>query len=141
LYGGVEAERAAAGNPADDESSAAAARFLFAVDSLGLAAVLPIASIEYEWSDGAPAGMRIAASRGDDRLELHADVRHVQSSRRDPRSPRGDIFFQMRGQASVAGQIGGGQVDASGSGFFETWRRDRDASADGDPNPGAGRDR
>ncbi|MGI9038811.1 MAG: hypothetical protein ACR2GQ_08110 [Gemmatimonadota bacterium] len=132
LYGGVQAVA-----PGDSDRAGARrgppARFLFAVDSLGLAAVLPIESIEYEWSAGAPAAMRIAASRGDDRLEVVANVGHVQSSRRDRRSAVGDLFFQMRGPVEMMGEIGGEAVRATGSGFFETWTRDG--------NPPAGPDR
>jgi len=120
LYGGVE--RGAAGG----------GRFLFVVDSLGLRGVLPIRDIEYEWSDAGtypdggrrPSGFRLRAARGADSLGLRVSVEHVRTT---PREEDGAYFHQMRGVAEVSGSLLDEPVNESGTGFFETWTRDKEA--------------
>jgi hypothetical protein len=117
LYGGIARDTAAS-----EPASTIGARFLFAVDTLGLAAVLPIRTIEYAWSDAGPTRMVLEAGRGDEALRLEADVVHVRSTVTDPRAG-GNIFYQLRAGARLTGRLPGAEVSARGDGFFETWRR------------------
>ncbi|MGD8496899.1 MAG: hypothetical protein PVF05_11985 [Gemmatimonadales bacterium] len=126
IYGGI-ARDTSASVPA----SAEGARFLFALDSLGLAAVLPIRSVEYTWSADGPTRMVLDAGRGDDALRLEADVDHVRSTVADPRAGRRNVFYQLRAGATLSGRLPGGPVSADGDGFFETWRRNVPTPADG----------
>lgn len=117
LYGGIARDTAASG-----PASTTGARFLFAVDSLGLAAVLPIRAIDYTWDESGPTRMILDAGRGDEALRLEAAVGHVRSTVTDPRAG-GNVFYQLRAEATLTGRLPGGAVSARGDGFFETWRR------------------
>lgn len=118
LHGGVR--RDADASDESDPESLAGERFLFAVDSLGLRAVLPIRDIEYRWHEhtGSPAGFVLTAGRGADSLVLRVDVDHLRSTRREE---DGYVFHQMRGSAGVEGSLLGAGVRSAGAGFYETW--------------------
>lgn len=119
VYGGVQRGEAA-GEAMED------AAFLFAVDSLGLAAVLPVREIAYEWASSVPRALRLEAFRGDDRIVIEAEAGHVRATPRDRERGPGDLFFQLRGPAVISGSVGGDSLSAPGDGFFETWRRNPD---------------
>lgn len=119
VYGGVNRD-SVPGAPASTPGS----RFLFAVDSLGLAGVLPVRTIEYALgADGAPTRLDLEAGRGEYSLRLQAEVGHVRATAADPQASATNLFFQMRGRASVEGRLPVGGVSAAGDGFFETWQR------------------
>ncbi|HSM07385.1 MAG TPA: hypothetical protein VLA33_00020 [Gemmatimonadota bacterium] len=119
VYGGVNRD-SMPGAPASTTGS----RFLFAVDSLGLAAVLPVRTVEYELgADGVPTRLDLEAGRGEYSLRLQAEVGHVRTTAADPEASPADLFFQLRGPASVEGRLPVGGVSAAGDGFFETWQR------------------
>jgi len=119
VYGGVNRD-SLPGAPA----SSAGSRFLFAVDSLGLAAVLPVRTIEYALDHaGTPTRLELEAGRGEYSLRLEAGVGHVRTTAADPRATAAHLFFQMRGPASVEGRLPVGGMSAEGDGFFETWQR------------------
>ena len=119
LYGGVNRDTTR-GAPASTSGS----RFMFVMDSLGLAAVLPIREVSYELdADGDPRRMALAAGRGDHEVVLEAEAAHLRSTVADPRTRGANVFFQMRGPARFEGALPVGEVDVSGDGFFETWQR------------------
>ena len=117
LYGGVQGGAGIEAGPR---------RFLFVVDSLGLAGVLQVRSIDYRWEEGAepgrgpeaPSGFTIRAGRAADSLSLQVTVDHARVT---PRPEDGSYFHQMRGPADVTGHLLGEPVRTRGSGFFETW--------------------
>lgn len=119
LYGGVGMQRN--GTMAGSASSPGS-RFMFVVDSLGLAAILPIRDIEYEWEEGVPSRFRVEASRGDHWLRLTAEVSHADRTPRGDGGVGQDVFVQMRGAAFVEALLPIGERTASGDGFFETWQ-------------------
>ncbi|MFW6083861.1 MAG: hypothetical protein ACODAA_01465 [Gemmatimonadota bacterium] len=126
LYGGInrDTER---GAPASTSGS----RFMFVLDDLGLAGVLPIREVDYELdAAGDPRRMVLEAGRGDHAVRLEAEAGHVRGTVADPRSGGSNVFFQMRGPARLEGELPVGEVAASGDGFFETWER---RAADGAP--------
>lgn len=130
LYGGVRREE----SPDDPASTGGGGirgeRFLFAVDSLGLRAVLPVRAIDYEWAEPQVTGRRHAtrtptaftlrADRGADSLVLRARVEHLRTTGREEDST---FFHQMRGPVRVDARLLGEDVKAEGSGFYETWTR------------------
>jgi len=121
LYGGV-------GGPGSESASEPDARFLFAVDSTGLRAVLPIDEIAYGWTKGpagetVPAGFTLRAGRDAERLELTVDVVHARATVPGSGGSTGDRFIQMRGLARLEGRLLGDTVSGAGEGFFETWWR------------------
>lgn len=130
LYGGVgrQSSRNTGGtvSPGSDSSAASASapgsRFLFVVDSLGLAAILPIRDIEYEWEGGVPSRFRVEASRGAHWLRLTGEVSHADRTPRGDGATDSDVFVQMRGTANVEAFLPIGEREARGDGFFETWQ-------------------
>ncbi len=119
LYGGINRDTAR-GAPASTTGS----RFMFVLDSLGLAGVLPIRQVDYELdAAGAPRRMAIDAGRGDHAVRLEAEAGHVRATVADPRTSGSNVFFQMRGPARFEGKLPVGEVSARGDGFFETWQR------------------
>jgi len=129
VYGGVNRD-STTGAPASTPGS----RFLFVVDSLGLAAVLPVRTIEYALgADGVPERMRLEAGRGEHSLHLDASAAHVRSSFAGPMDDS-NLFFQLRGPGSVEGFLPVGAISATGDGFFETWQRKRRSATPGTPD-------
>lgn len=119
IYGGINRDTAR-GAPASTTGS----RFMFVLDDLGLAGVLPIRRVAYDLdADGAPRRMVIDAGRGDHAVRLEAQAEHVRATAADPRTSGSNVFFQMRGPARLEGELPVGEVEASGDGFFETWQR------------------
>lgn len=119
VYGGVNRD-SVPGAPASTPGS----RFLFVVDSLGLAAVLPVRTIEYALDEaGAPTRLDLEAGRGEFSVRLRADVGHARATVADPQANATNLFFQMRGPASAEGRLPVGGMSAEGDGFFETWQR------------------
>ncbi len=105
-------------------ASTAGSRFLFALDSLGLAAVLPVRTIEYALDEaGVPTRLDLEAGRGEFSVRLRADVGHTRVTPGDPQANGTHLFFQMRGPATVEGRLPVGGMSAEGDGFFETWQR------------------
>jgi hypothetical protein len=127
LYGGVRRRE----DGPDGPRTARGGRFLFAIDSLGLRAVLPVRSIDYQvGATGVPTGFTLSAGRDADSLRLAVDVVQARVSGRDgaavaEAATEGDRFVQMRGTVRAAGRILGAGVDAGGEGFFETWIEER----------------
>ncbi|MDT8436592.1 MAG: serine hydrolase [Gemmatimonadota bacterium] len=134
LYGGVRRHATEPGGT----QAAEGRRFLFAVDSLGLRAVLPVRSIAYEirkpdeqgGRPAPPAAFRLEAGDGDERLVMTAAVDHARVSRRSEEDTGPDRFVQMRGAVEVSGRLQGEAVEARGEGFFETWLRVRSGDPD-----------
>lgn len=127
LYGGVR--RGPVARAASSTDALAGERFLFAVDSLGLRAVLPVRDLEYRWEEvdpsskaRGPSGFILRAARRTDSLVLRVAVDHLRTT---PRDEDGTLFHQMRGTAEVEGNLLGSQVRSAGSGFYETWTRIR----------------
>jgi len=113
LYGGVrQATEAGKGR--------SGGRFAFVMDSLGLAAVLPIRNIEYEWVDDGPVTMHLLAARGQQSLRLDVSVDHWRATERET-DGSGQTFYQLRGRAEVEGVLVDGVVSTRGTGSFETW--------------------
>lgn len=119
LYGGINRDTAR-GAPA----STAGSRFMFVLDSLGLAGVLPIREVDYDLdSAGEPRRMVIHAGEGDHAVRLEAEASHVRATMADPRTSGSNVFFQLRGPARLEGELPVGEVGEAGDGFFETWQR------------------
>lgn len=122
LYGGVRR----AGSPDETRQEQGYSRFLFAVDSMGLRGVLPVQSIEYEWSDldsgpgrgPSPRSFTLRAGRADDSLVVRALIDHARVT---PRDADRALFHQMRGSATLSGLLNGVALEELGTGFFETW--------------------
>ena len=124
-----------------DTLSARPPLFLYVVDSLGFVALYRPARIEYDDARtivingrqlSVPARATLADARGGDTVivELTMDDA-IGSDTRLPMDERGDpqaaplptpYFIQMKGRARLHGVIGGQRVDATGVGFFETYR-------------------
>jgi hypothetical protein len=115
--------------------------FLYLVDSLGFVAVYRPARIEYEDARtilvngrriAVPARATLGDVRGRDTVIIELTIDDaIGSDTRLPMDERGDpqaaesptpYFIQMKGRARVRGRIGGAPVDATGVGFFETYR-------------------
>ncbi len=134
LYGGVTV--------ADSAGAARAAgpRFLYLVDDLGFAGVLPIRTVATAWSNSgpgaAPESISVVAAIGADSLTLHASVDHARATSvpTGGGGAMGDaVFFQLRGDATLTGRLRGAALHERGDGFFETWCTDCTASAQEDP--------
>ena len=95
-------------------------RFAFVMDSLGLAAILPIRNIEYEWVGDRPERMRLHAALGEQSLHLDVSVDHWLSTEQEAEG-RSRTFYQLRGEAEVEGVLVDGVVNTRGTGSFETW--------------------
>jgi hypothetical protein len=115
LYGGVRQST----EGGDDRSGG---RFAFVMDSLGLAAILPIRSIQYEWADDGPSRMRLEAALGDQSLRLDVPVGHWIATEQESEG-RTRTFYQLRGEAEVNAVLVDGPANTRGSGSFETWTR------------------
>jgi hypothetical protein len=123
-----------------DTVAASQPLFIYVVDSLGFLRVFRPRTITYD--DGPPrssAGVPVPRTadlfdaRGDDtlRVRLHIEDATVTDTRR-PLIERGDymnarriarpFFLQMKGTAELSGRIAGKVVQATGYGFFETYR-------------------
>jgi hypothetical protein len=113
LYGGVR-------QSTEGGADRSGGRFAFVMDSLGLAAILPIRSIDYEWSDDGPARMRLEAALGEQSLRLDVPVAHWLATEQEAEG-RTRTFYQLRGVAEVDAVLVDGRVSARGSGSFETW--------------------
>jgi hypothetical protein len=115
--------------------------FLYVVDSLGFAGIYRPPRIEYEDArtivvNGrrlrVPARATMADARGGDTVIVELTIDDaIGSDTRLPMDERGDpqasalptpYFIQMKGRARVHGVIAGRRVDATGTGFFETYR-------------------
>ena len=115
--------------------------FLYIVDSLGFVGVYRPARIEYDDARSivvngqrvqVPARATLADARGSDTViveltiddAIGSDTRLPMDERGDPQAaPRSTpSFIQMKGRARVRGIIAGRRVDATGVGFFETYR-------------------
>jgi hypothetical protein len=124
-----------------DTLSARPPLFLYVVDSLGFAGLYRPPRIEYEDArtivvNGqrlrVPARATMADARGSDTVIVELTIDDaIGSDTRLPMDDRGDpqaaplpapYFIQMKGRARLWGVIGGRRVDASGLGFFETYR-------------------
>jgi hypothetical protein len=90
------------------------------MDSLGLAAILPIRNIEYEWAEGRPLRMQLEASLGAQSLRLDVPVAHWMTTQQEAEG-RSRTFYQLRGVSEVDAVLVDGPVSARGSGSFETW--------------------
>lgn len=113
LYGGVR-------QATEDGADRSGGRFAFVMDSLGLAAILPIRNIEYEWAEGRPLRMQLEAALGEQSLRLDVPVAHWLSTEQEAEG-RSRTFYQLRGEAEVDAVLVDGPVSARGSGSFETW--------------------
>ncbi len=126
LYGGVHGSGV-------DEARQRGARFLvYAVDSLGVTAVLEPDRLEYSGSravvfggESVPAPERVTwtARRGDDSLTAVIDLRRIGLSRLALGADADVFFAQMQGTMTLAGRLGSRPVSARGPGFFETYIR------------------
>jgi hypothetical protein len=115
--------------------------FLYLVDSLGFVGVYRPARIEYEDARTivvsghrvtVPARATLGDVRGRDTVIIELTIDDaIGSDKRLPADERGDpltaplstpYFIQMKGRARLRGRIGGTPVDATGVGFFETYR-------------------
>lgn len=115
--------------------------FLYVVDSLGFVGVYRPERIDYEDArtvivNGrrvpAPARATMADVRGSDTVIVELTIDDaIGSDTRLPMDERGDpqgatlstpYFLQMKGRARLRGVIAGERVDATGVGFFETYR-------------------
>jgi hypothetical protein len=113
LYGGVR-------QSTEDGTDRSGGRFAFVVDSLGLAATLPIRQIEYEWNEDGPTRMRLEASLGGQSLRLDVPVDHWLATEQEA-DGRSRMFYQLRGTAEVDAVLVDGPVSGRGTGSFETW--------------------
>ncbi len=113
LYGGVR-------QSTERGADRAGGRFAFVVDSLGLAAILPIRHIEYEWTADGPTRMQLEAVLGDQSLRLDVPVDHWLSTEQEA-DGRSRTFYQLRGEAEVHAVLVDGPVSGRGTGSFETW--------------------
>ncbi len=126
LYGGVHGS-------AVEEARRRGARFLvYAVDSLGVTAVLEPDRLEYSGSrpfvfEGEsvpiPETLTWTARRGEDSLTALVDLRHIGLSRLSLGADAQVYFAQMQGTMTLTGQLGSRPVSARGPGFFETYIR------------------
>ena len=132
LYGRVHAPDSLASRPP---------LFLYLVDSLGFVGVYRPQRIDYEDArtivvNGSPVRVPARATMADVRggdtvvVELVIDAA-IGSDTRQPMDDRGDpqattlstpYFIQMKGRARLRGVVAGERVDATGVGFFETYR-------------------
>ena len=112
--------------------------FAFLADSLGWLGAFEIDSLGYppaEAESGDPAAVRLVASRPGDTLRLSARVRHLRASPAGPspndagsgaaRQGAERRFLQMEGPARLRGRVLGRRIEATGEGFYETWRGGR----------------
>ncbi len=115
--------------------------FLYVVDSLGFVGVYRPERIDYEDARTVivngrrvpvPARASMADVRGADTVIVELTIDDaIGSDTRLPMDERGDpqgakvstpYFIQMKGRARLRGVIAGERVDATGVGFFETYR-------------------
>ncbi|HET7585256.1 MAG TPA: hypothetical protein VFK13_10120 [Gemmatimonadaceae bacterium] len=133
LYGRVHSADTAADEPP---------LVVYVVDSLGFRALFRPREVRYTDTrtiivDGrrvrVPASALLEDARGGDTLRLAltiddaigTDTRRSTLERGDPareRRLRTPYFIQMKGRAHVTGTLGGQRIDATGWGFFETFR-------------------
>ncbi len=126
LFGGVHGS-------AVEAARRRGARFLvYAVDSLGVAAVLEPETLDYSGSRrvslagqtvSVPERLTWTARRGEDSLTAVIDLQHIGLSRLSLGADAGVYFAQMQGTMTLAGQLGSRPVSARGPGFFETYIR------------------
>ncbi|MDX1579030.1 MAG: hypothetical protein R3266_11115, partial [Gemmatimonadota bacterium] len=100
--------------------------FAYLFDDEGFAAVLPLDSVEWRWSDAGrgprPERMALLATRGRDTLRLTVEVEHARATVvGDGPGDARSVFHQLRGSARATVSLEGTRRAAEGEGFFETW--------------------
>ena len=125
-----------------DSLGTSAPLFVYLVDSLGFRALFRPRAIAYE--DGrsvrvggrtirVPSRGRMIDARGADTLVVELDVEDATATdTRAAYAERGEAaaarhlarpyFVQLKGRMRISGRVGGERVDATGAGFFETYR-------------------